>query len=148
MNGAVSQKRPAVGVGVVILRVHEGQQEALLIRRRNPPRQDEWSIPGGHQEWGETVREAAAREAMEEVGLKVTDLKLIGVYDGIMRKDGLVDGHWTLVDFRADWAGDEAKAGDDAREVAWVPVADLEKLGLWRETMHAIRTAAAMGVMP
>lgn len=144
MNEAVSQKRPAVGVGVVILRMHEEAQEVLLIRRRNPPRQDEWSIPGGHQEWGETVREAAAREVMEEVGLKVADLKLIGVFDGLIRKDGRVDGHWTLVDFRADWAGDTPKAADDARDVAWVPINNLERLGLWQETLHAIRAAAAM----
>ena len=48
-------ERPFVGVGVVILR----GEEVLLIRRGKPPRVGHWSLPGGAQELGETVNEAA-----------------------------------------------------------------------------------------
>src|SRR5512132_1741301 len=53
---------PLVGVGAVV--VHAGR--VLLIRRAKPPRQGEWSLPGGLQKLGETVFEAAHREGREE----------------------------------------------------------------------------------
>ena len=59
--------KPLVGVGAVI--VDSGR--VVVIRRGKPPLLGEWSIPGGLVELGETVREAAAREALEETGLVV-----------------------------------------------------------------------------
>ena len=51
--------RPLVGVGVVA--VKDGR--VLLVRRAKPPRVGAWSLPGGRQRLGETVREAARRHA-------------------------------------------------------------------------------------
>ena len=65
--------RPIVGVGAVVFRGNE----VLLIRRGKPPRMGDWSLPGGLQEIGETVFEAAAREVQEETGLKVEEQKFI-----------------------------------------------------------------------
>jgi len=145
MNEAVSQKRPAVGVGVVVLRVVAGAQEVLLIRRGKAPWKGHWSIPGGHQEWGETVRAAAAREVLEETGVFVTNLRLVDVVDSISgASEHTVERHLTLVDFRADWAEGEPVAGDDAAEAAWVPVANIASYGLWSETIRIIEAAAAM----
>ena len=47
---------PMIGVGAVVLRA----DRVLLIRRAKPPRQGEWSLPGGLQKLGETIYEAAA----------------------------------------------------------------------------------------
>jgi 8-oxo-dGTP diphosphatase len=116
----------------------------LLIRRGKAPRAGEWSIPGGRQEWGETVREAAVREIMEETGVTVTGLRLVDVVDGIYRVDGAVTGHWTLVDFRADWAGGTPRAGDDAIDAKWVLVSDLGRYGVWSETQRIIAAAMAL----
>ena len=58
--------RPFVGVGVVLFR----DDEVLLVKRAKPPISDNWSIPGGAQELGETVREAALRELKEETGIR------------------------------------------------------------------------------
>lgn len=138
------RERPSVGVGVVVLRRSAAGCDVLLIRRAQPPRQGEWSIPGGRQEWGETVRETAAREVMEETGVAVSNLALLDVVDGIARApDGAVRGHWTLVDFSADWAGGDPRPGDDAAEAKWVPVADLARYGLWAETARIIAAAVA-----
>lgn len=52
----------------------------LLVRRHNLSRT--WGIPGGVQELGETIRETAHREVLEEVGLDLTVGDLIGVYSG------------------------------------------------------------------
>ena len=53
---------PLVGVGAIIV----DQGRVLLVKRGYPPLAGEWSIPGGVLELGETLREAAIREAKEE----------------------------------------------------------------------------------
>jgi 8-oxo-dGTP diphosphatase len=131
-------------VGAVVLRTSPDGVEVLLIRRGKAPRAGEWSIPGGRQEWGETVRETAVREIMEETGVTVTGLRLIDVVDGIYRVDGAVTGHWTLVDFRADWAGGTPRAGDDAIDAKWVLVTDIGRYGVWSETKRIIAAAMAL----
>jgi ADP-ribose pyrophosphatase YjhB (NUDIX family) len=134
-----------VGVGLVILRAGAAEPEVLLIRRGQPPRQGEWSIPGGRQELGETVRETAVREALEETGIAVGNLRLIDVVDAFGRHpDGSLRTQWVLVDFRADCTGGEAVAGGDAAAVAWVPLSDLDRYGLWHETVRVIRDGAAL----
>ena len=75
--------RPIVGIGVVVWR----DDRVLLIRRGKPPRKGEWSLPGGAQELGETLIEAALREVFEETGLKAQRLSLINALDMIDRDD-------------------------------------------------------------
>lgn len=131
--------RPLVGVGVVIWR----GDRVLLVRRANPPRQGEWSLPGGAQELGETVFEAARREVREETGLEVEITGLITVVDAIRRDQaGAVAYHYTLVDVAAEWRAGEAQALDDAAEVVWAAPDALEKFDLWSETLRVIRLAA------
>lgn len=133
--------RPIVGVGIVIWR----GAEVALIRRGKPPRMGSWSLPGGAQELGETVFEAARREALEETGLEVEVAGLVDVVDSIHTDgDGRVRQHYTLVDVAARWRAGEARAGDDALAVAWFRLAELPALGLWSETDRVIRAAARM----
>jgi 8-oxo-dGTP diphosphatase len=136
--------RPTVGVGIVILRRVNGGDEVVLIKRAKPP-VGHWSIPGGHQELGETTREAAIREVFEETGLTVANPRLIDVVDVVRRgPDQAVTSHFTLVDFRADWVTGEPKAGDDAADARWVALTDLAQYRLWDETQRIISAALAM----
>ena len=59
--------RPLIGVGVVVFKA----DRVLLIRRGKAPKAGSWSLPGGRQRLGETVRQAAAREVAEEARLDV-----------------------------------------------------------------------------
>ncbi len=118
--------------------------DVLLVRRAKPPRAGSWSIPGGTQELGETVAEAARRELMEETGLSAAgDLVLIDVVDSIARAtDGRIAHHYTLIDFAAFAAPGKARPGGDSAEVAWVRLGDLARLGIWPPTLAVIGKAA------
>ena len=52
----------------------------LLIKRGNEPGYGKWSLPGGYVDRYEIVEEAVAREILEEVGLQIKNVELIGVY--------------------------------------------------------------------
>jgi ADP-ribose pyrophosphatase YjhB (NUDIX family) len=132
--------RPFVGVGVVVWR----GEEVLLIERGKGPRPGGWSLPGGAQELGETVRETARREIREETALEIEVTDLLDVVD-LVRKDGegRVRFHYTLVDFAAEWRSGEAVAGTDAAAVRWVPLEDLDGVELWEETRRIIKLSAA-----
>lgn len=131
--------RPFIGVAAVIWK----GPHVLLIQRGQPPREGEWSLPGGHQEYGETVRQAAVREVLEETGLKVTLGPLIDVVDAMLEGDATrPERHYTLIDFSAEWRSGEAIAASDARDLKWVALADLDEYGLWQETKRIILMSA------
>ena len=131
--------RPVAAVGIVIWR---GDQ-VLLIRRGKPPRAGEWGLPGGMQDLGETILEAAVREAREETGLEVTPLGIITALDGITRdKKGGVEFHYTIVDVAAESGEGEARAQDDAYEVRWAAPGEIERLCGWAEVARVVRLSA------
>ena len=133
-------ERPMVGVGVVVWR----DDKFLLIQRGKPPRRGSWSLPGGAQELGETVRETAAREIREETGVEIEVKGLIDVFDTIARDDeGRIRLQYTLIDFTAEWQSGTPVAGDDAMGVRWVGLDEIEEYNLWKETARAIRMSAA-----
>lgn len=130
--------RPFVGVGVVVIK----GESALLIRRGKPPKAGEWSLPGGSQNVGETVRETAAREVREETGVEIKEPHFLEVIDAIIPDaDGRVQYHYTLIDFAALWAGGEAEAADDAEHAEWVPLDKIDEIELWEKTKEVIKKA-------
>lgn len=140
MNGE-TRLRPPVGVGAVIWR----GADVLLVRRGKPPRAGEWSLPGGRQEWGETVEAALRREVREETALELGPLAFVAVVDLVATAaDGAVTRHYTLLDYTAEAAAGEAVAGDDAQAVAWFQPDELPALELWAQTRAVIERAAAL----
>lgn len=132
--------RPFVGVGALVWR----DDHVLLIRRRNPPRAGQWSLPGGGQELGETIGEAAAREVAEETGLQIVVEEVVEVIDLIERDhDDRVQYHYVLIDVNAAWTGGDPAAGDDAIDTAWSTLDELETFDLWSETERVIRKGYA-----
>jgi 8-oxo-dGTP diphosphatase len=127
---------PLVGVGAVI--IDDGR--ALLVKRGHPPLAGEWSIPGGVLELGETLSEAAVREAREETCLTVEPAELLGVYDRVLRDDtGGILYHFVLIDFLCRPLSGKAQAADDADEVRWFTPNEIEKLALASDTAEVIR---------
>ena len=127
---------PVPAVGVVCLR----GDEVLLVRRGRPPRQGEWSLPGGRIEPGERAVDAALRELREETGVEAEITGLLDVVDGIFPDAGR---HYVLIDYAARWLSGEPVAGDDAVEARFVALDAVEALVDWPETRRVIRMAAA-----
>lgn len=127
---------PVPAVGVVCLR----GDEVLLVRRGRPPRQGEWSLPGGRIESGERAVDAALRELREETGVEAEITGLIDVVDGVFPEAGR---HYVLIDYAARWLSGEPVAGDDAVEARFVALDAVEALVDWPETRRVIRMAAA-----
>ncbi|MGB7210186.1 MAG: NUDIX domain-containing protein [Pyrinomonadaceae bacterium] len=67
---------PKLAAGVLVAR--EGR--ILLVQRNHEPGMGRWSFPSGFVDRGEVVEEAAAREALEEAGVRVEILQLLGVF--------------------------------------------------------------------
>ena len=135
---------PLVGVGAVIVERRTDQNHVLLIRRGTAPLQGEWSLPGGVLECGETLREAAAREASEETGLLVEAGEMLGVYERVIRSDdGRVRYHYVLIDFFCRPVGGKLKAGSDAAAVRWFTRAELPALNLADDANDVVRKGLA-----
>lgn len=119
--------RPWVGVGVIIVR--DGR--VLLVQRGREPGRGLWALPGGMVDLGETMRQAAAREALEETGLRVEVGDVYWVADGIVRDEtGRVKYHNAIVDFLATAPDGEPAWADDAMDVRWVGPDDVEGMAL------------------
>jgi ADP-ribose pyrophosphatase YjhB (NUDIX family) len=132
--------RPWVGVGVVVWR----SDHVLLIRRGTPPRDGQWGLPGGAQQLGETLFEAAAREVLEETSLSVAPTAVITAVDGISRDpDGTIRFHYTLVEVAASYDGNATPvAGDDALDARWATLEEAAALIEWDDTLRVIMLSA------
>lgn len=106
----------------------EKEGKILLIKRKDEPFKEMYALPGGYLECGkENLKQAGARELYEETNLRTNleNLFLVGVYSEPNRDPrGHVISHAYFV---RDYTGD-AKAGDDAKELAWFELDKLPKL--------------------
>ena len=102
---------PRLVVDVVI----PAEEGVVLIRRGSDPFEGQWALPGGFVEVGETVEEAAVREAAEETGLAVEVALLVGVYSDPERDPR---GHNVSVAFLARVLSGQLSAATDAADVA------------------------------
>lgn len=115
---------PRVRLAASGIVVHDGA--LLLVQRSRAPSVGKWSIPGGHVEFGERVRDTVAREVREETGCIVE----VGAFAGW--DEQIADGfHFVFVDFFAYVAGSTAlKPADDAADARWVPLTEVPSYDL------------------
>jgi ADP-ribose pyrophosphatase YjhB (NUDIX family) len=106
--GFVAYDNPKLVVGTVVRR----GQEVLLCRRAIEPRYGYWTLPAGYMELGETVEEAARREAREEACADIAIGGLLAVYS-VPRISQV------QVMFRGSLASGDVAAGPESLEVGW-----------------------------
>ena len=107
---------PQVGVGVIITR-HE---YVLLLRRRNVHGAGNWSTPGGHLEYGETPEQCAAREAQEETGVEIAEVRFRALTNDVFAAEGK---HYITIWMEGRYLAGEANvaAAYEMSEVGWFP---------------------------
>jgi 8-oxo-dGTP diphosphatase len=108
-------KTPALTTDCVVCD-HDGR--VLLIRRKNEPFKGAYALPGGFVDIGETTEAACRREVLEETGLAVGELQLVGVYSDPSRDPR---GHTVSIAYTTllPWAP-RPQAGSDAEEAEWI----------------------------
>lgn len=97
----------------IIIELTEG---IVLIERKNPP--FGWALPGGFVDYGETLEQAAIREAREETALTVNNLRLLGCYSDPARDSRM---HTITTVFVAQGTG-SPEARDDAAHLQIFPL--------------------------
>lgn len=99
---------PLIAVDIIIELIDRDSRPIVLIERKNPPYG--WAIPGGFVDVGETLEQAAVREAKEETCLDVTLTALLGNYSD----PGRDARHHTVSAVYIAQAKGQPKAADDA----------------------------------
>jgi len=117
--------------------------EVLMIKRKNPPFAGHWALPGGFIDPGETPKQAAIRELVEETGLEVSALNFVGEYKTPGR-DPRMENVWSYAFSLHVDAKESVQAGDDASQAEWIPIKQLNKLKLAFD--HADIIKQALGV--
>ena len=138
--GFVPYRDPKVAAGVVVARDGQRDGEVLLVRRNHGPGYGRWSFPSGFVDRGEPVEQAAAREALEEAGVRVRIDRLLGVYSDA--GDPVV-----FIVYAATLIEGEPAAGDETMEVGFFAADALPELafGHDREILAAWRSGGETG---
>lgn len=113
---------PSVNVVVV-----NDAGEILLIRRSD---NDNWALPGGAIDLGESVSQAAIRETREETGIDCEITGLVGIYTDpghiiLYTSNGEARQEFSIV-LRARPVAGRPTPSDESTEVRWVPPAEAE----------------------
>ncbi|MBT8347309.1 MAG: NUDIX hydrolase [Desulfofustis sp.] len=104
----IEPRNPVPTVDIII----EIEGKIVLIERKHPP--PGWALPGGFVDYGESFEQAAVREAMEETGIAVTDLRQFRTYSDPGRDERM---HTSSTVFIARGEG-APMAADDAAKAA------------------------------
>ena len=99
----------------------------ILIKRKNNPYKDYWALPGGFVEYGESVENAAIREAKEETSIDVELIDLVNVYSDPNRDPR---GHTVTVAYTAKGDMSTKKADDDASDIAIFSYQKLDEINI------------------
>jgi len=107
-------QKPQVGTAMIITR----DDKVLLMKRKGAHGNGTWSTPGGHLDFGETPEECAAREAKEEVGLEVVDVRFRTVTNDLFESEGK---HYITIWMEGTSASGEPYIASvaEAEEIGW-----------------------------
>ena len=107
-------QEPKVGVAIIITK----NDQVLLMKRKGLHGIGTWTTPGGHLDFGETPEQCAAREAKEEVGLDVVDIRFRALTNDVFESGGQ---HYISI-----WMEGESILGepiiaaeDEVEEIGW-----------------------------
>ena len=123
--------------------------EILLIHRTD---NDNWSLPGGAMEPGESMTDCAVRETLEETGVQVEITGLVGIYTDprhviVYTSNGEVRQEFSIVYTARPIAG-QPRPSDESREVAWVAPEKIDGLAMHPSMRLRIAHSRVRGEQP
>lgn len=124
--------------------ITDADGRVLLVERGRDPQRGRWSVPGGRVEPGESIEDAAAREALEETGLRVEigrELWTVRLPTGDGRE-------YEIHDFAATVAGGVLRPADDADDARWLTADQLHALRLTTHLADHLRRAGLVPPLP
>lgn len=113
-----------------IIEINDG---IIIIQRSNPP--FGWALPGGFVDYGESLEDAVAREAKEETGLDIKQVKQFHTYSDPTRDPRV---HTIGTVFIGEASG-SPKAGDDAANLKIIKEQDLDSVDFAFDHKEIIR---------
>lgn len=127
--GEVHWLEPKIAVGALI--ACEGG--LVMLQRDIDPGRDKWAFPGGFVDRGESLEQAAIREAREEARIEIHNLELLGAFS--------YEGHPViLITYTADIKSGTPVAGDEAKGCEIWPLDRIRYEDLaFRSTQDAVR---------
>jgi 8-oxo-dGTP diphosphatase len=134
-------KRPYLAVSAAIVR----NGKVLLVRRARSPALNLYTLPGGAVELGESLAEAAVREAREETSLSIEVVALAGHREVIARDaQGQIERHYVILCFAARWLAGEPVLSEELDDARWIEPAEL---GSYRTTEGLAEIVAAAAAL-
>ncbi|MCX5117271.1 NUDIX domain-containing protein [Micromonospora sp. NBC_00362] len=126
-NNPNAPKPNSIVVAVTVF-VQDEQGRVLLIQRTD---NGLWALPGGAQDFGEYIAEAAVRETREETGIVVEVTGVVGIYTNpnhvVEYSDGEVRQQFSIC-FRGRYMSGEPATSDESSAVRWVGHDELDEL--------------------
>ena len=127
--------QPMLAVGAVVFK----DQKVLLVKRGQAPAKGMWAIPGGSVKLGETLKQAAEREILEETGIRIKAGEPVYSFEAIEYDESCaVIFHYYIVDMEAEYLDGELTPGDDADDAAWVSVDALKEKNVNPRTLKLL----------
>lgn len=115
---------PIVAVGGVVYK----NRRILLSKRKDPPDELQWSIPGGAVEKGESLFDALKREIREECGILISEGIPFLILDKIYKKDHKIIYHYVIIDFLIKKFSGSLHTGSDSIDLKFFDLEDLSDI--------------------
>lgn len=106
------------GIKAVILK-----DDKILVLKRSEEASDNWEIPGGRMEYGETIEETLHREVYEETRLKVKALRILNTWN-LIEVDRQISG----IIYLCCYESGEVILSDEHKEYRWIEESEIRRL--------------------
>lgn len=127
---------PIIGVGAIVIK----DGKVLLVKRGVEPSIGLWAIPGGTLKLGESLRDCAERELLEETAITAKAQECIYVFDFVEHDtQNKIKYHFVVIDFAARYISGEPQGADDALEARWFSPWELNNFPVSKNTLAALR---------